>query len=70
MFKFKFYAINGIEETEIQADSIKLVTEDGQSFELCPRRSDGDISLYANRKLAIEPRAANLIYIKDKGFGN
>lgn len=65
LHNFKFIAINGIEETEITADSIKLVCEDGQKFELSPRRSDGEITIYADGQLGIKPVASNCIRITD-----
>lgn len=62
---FKFLAINGMDEQEIEADSIKLVCPDGQIFELSPRRSDGEVTLYAKRRLGIAPQAANCVRITD-----
>ena len=59
MTKSKFFAINGMTETEIEADSIELRCEDGRVFELHPRKSDGEIILSAKRRLVIYPQAAN-----------
>ena len=63
---FKFYQCNGLgNDVEIQADSIKLVCSDGQEFELLPRKSDGEVTLYAKRRLGIAPRASNCVRLTD-----
>lgn len=56
---FKFLAVNGMDETEIEADSIKLIDEFGNELELSPRKSDGEITLYAKHRLVILPQASN-----------
>jgi hypothetical protein len=67
MSKFKFYAIDGMDEREIgKADSIKLVCDDGQIFELSPRKSDGEITIYTRGRLVIEPQASNCVRIHDR----
>ena len=59
MPNFKFYAVNGMDKTLIEADSIELVDEAGNTLELHPRKSDGDITLYAKQRLVIRPLAGN-----------
>ena len=58
-FSFKFYTIDGMKETEIEADAIVLEDQHGNRLELHPRKSDGEITLYAHDKLVIRPIAAN-----------
>lgn len=65
-FTFKFYAINGMDETEIEADSIELEDQDGNRIELYPRKSDGEITLYAKQRLVIYPVAANCARVESK----
>lgn len=68
-YKFRFIAINGMEETEIDADDIRLVCPDGSTFDLCPRRSDGEVTLYAYGQLIIQPIASNCVRVFDKRHG-
>ncbi len=65
LYNFKLFALNRMDETEIQADSIKLICEDGQEFELAPRKSDGEVTLYSKGRLGIRPQASNCIRITD-----
>ena len=65
MTKEKFYAVNGPDKTEIEADSIVLETPDGEQFELMYRPHDQVVALYAKNTLVICPRASNLIHLKE-----
>jgi hypothetical protein len=64
--KFEFFAVNGMDKVKIEAYSIELVCEDGSRFELYPRRSDGEVVLYAKRRLVIRPKAANCAGVSDE----
>ena len=63
--KATFYALIGMDTIKIEAEGIILETDDGQKIEIWPRKSDGKISLSAKNRLQINPRAANMVYIKD-----
>ena len=65
-FTFKFYAINGMEKAEIKAESVELEDQDGNRLELHPRKSDGEVTLYADKRLAIHPMAANCARVESK----
>jgi len=59
MPNFKFYAVNGMDKALIEANSIELMDEAGNTLELHPREIDGGIILYAKQRLVIRPLAAN-----------
>ena len=68
MHEFKFIAVNGTDKTSFPADSVLLVDEDGNTLELCPRRSDGEIRLYADDRLVIRPEAGNAATISSEKY--
>ena len=59
MHNFKMIAIRGTEKWEIDCDTFRVETEDGQHVELYPRKSDGEINLSAKDQLTIHPVASN-----------
>lgn len=61
--KAKYIARNGMNSTEIEADSVSLIIDDGTEIDLFFRKSDGEIALSINGVLLINPRAANCVYI-------
>ena len=65
-FTFKFYVVNGMKKTEIEADSIELEDQDGNRLGLYPRKSDGEVTLYAKQHLVIHPLAANCARVESK----
>ena len=58
-YNFTFYAVNGMNRTPIDAESIELIDEQGNRLELHPRESNGEITLYAKDRLVIRPVASN-----------
>lgn len=60
----KYYAINGLKLTEIDADGLILKTDDGQEVELFYRKSDKIVSISTKGQMVVEPRASNLVYIR------
>jgi len=60
----RYIAINGMEETEIKADSIVLKIDDGTEVELYYRHSDKEISISINGKMRILPVASNVIRVE------
>jgi len=61
-YKFEFYRYIDGKKERFEAETIELVCEDGTSFELHPRRSDGDVTL-SSRGLNVWPLAANCVRI-------
>lgn len=59
----KYIAHNGMDETEIEADSVSVVADDGTKVELQFRKSDGEISLSINGRMLINPMASNVVRI-------
>lgn len=59
----KYLAHNGMEETEIMADSVSVVSDDGTKVELQFRKIDGEISVSINGRMRINPMASNVIWI-------
>lgn len=59
----KFIAHEGMTKTEVEADSISLVTDDGTEVELHFRKSDGEISLSVNGQMLVAPIASNVVRI-------
>lgn len=65
--KATYYAIDGMNRTEIKCDSVELVVDDGkfpQKLELQFRKSDEEIALYAEGTLVIIPRSTNTVRIR------
>lgn len=65
---FKFYAIDRAfgEETEIDADAIKLVCSDGQEIELSAYLLSGVIKLESKGNLQVRPDTMSSVIIEDK----
>jgi len=61
----KFIARNLMTETEIKCDSVELVLDDGQRFELAYNRATKEVSLFTSGIMAIQPRTTNLIRLTD-----
>ena len=61
--KAKYIAHNGMDVTEIDADSVSVIAPDGTKVELQFRRSDGEISVSVNGRMMIEPRASNVVRV-------
>lgn len=61
--KAKYVAHNGMNVTEIEADSVSVIAPDGTEVELQFRRSDGEISVSVNGKMLIEPHASNVVRV-------
>lgn len=59
----KYIAHNGMEETEVEADAVSVVSDDGTKVELQFRKSDGEISLSINGRMLITPMASNVVRI-------
>lgn len=59
MHTFRITAISGMGEREIACNSMRIYSEDGTWVELHPRRSDGEITLAASRRLMIQPTSSN-----------
>lgn len=62
----KYIAYNGMNETEIKADSVAVIDDDGTIVELQFRKSDGEISLNINGNMLISPLASNVVRISRK----
>lgn len=62
--KFKLVVCSGMNETELDGDSLRVYTENGQWLELYPRKSDGEITLYASGQLIVRPHAANCVRVE------
>lgn len=65
LVRAKYFAVRGMDLIEIEADSVIVKTEDGQEIEIQFRRSDGEITLSAKKRLGIHPVAANCARVED-----
>jgi hypothetical protein len=63
--KAKYYTLHGLDKAEIECDSIELVLDDGQRFELAFHKGSGAVKIYAGGKLVVLPQAANVIQLQD-----
>lgn len=59
----KYIAHNGMEETEIEADAVSVVADDGTKVEMQFRKSDGEISVSINGRMLITPMASNVVCV-------
>ena len=59
----RYFACNGMDKTEIKADSIVAVDDEGNQYELHWRTTDKEMSLGINGpgSLVIKPRASNVV---------
>jgi len=60
----KYILFRGMEKVEVEADSVGLVLDNGDVFELQYRKSDGEVSLNVSGRLNIIPVAANVVRIR------
>lgn len=64
--KFKITIWNGMDETHVMADSVRIYDEGHQYVELTPRKSDGCITLYAKHQLVIHPQSSNCARVSSR----
>ena len=59
----RYFAFNGMDKTEIKADSIVAVDDAGNQYELHWRTTDKEMSLSVggSGSLVIKPRASNVV---------
>lgn len=62
----KYFVCNGMEETEVKADSVAIHLSDGTKYELHFRKSDEEVSLSTNKKLIVVPVAANVVRLESR----
>ena len=65
--KAKFLALNGMDRTPIEAESIVLECNDGSSYELHFRKNNQEVSLSVERgTLVILPRSSNVCRLENR----
>ena len=64
--EFRLVVLDGMEEREIQGDSVRVYFNEHEYVELSPRKSDGEITLYAVTQLVIRPIASNCARVDSK----
>ena len=63
----RYFAINGMEQTLIEASSVAALDDNGNQYELHFRETDKEMSLSVERgQLVIEPRASNVVRLSVK----
>ena len=60
--RLRYFALNGMERTEIKASSVVAMDDSGNEYELQWRTTDKEMSLSTtNGTLIIMPRASNVV---------
>ena len=63
----RYYTWNGMEKTEIKADAVGAIDDEGNNYELHWRTTDKEMSLNVERgRLVISPVASNAVRVSAK----
>lgn len=60
----KYLVRDGMNDTDIECDSVRIQFADGRYIELQYRKSDGEISLNGSGRLRILPNACNVVRVE------